>query len=182
MPKIVRVDPWLPHSARPSGTVVDTVVLHHTGGASAESTIRWLRGPWSAALNRFMGRSASYHAVFERDGTCYKCVPLSQKAWHAGRSNGPHGPDVNRYSVGIALANRGNGEEYPEAQLMACASYIRFELPKQFSGLEFVTTHRLITGRKVDPAHFGFIEFCDSRLGDQLAPWMDEGLGRPWDG
>lgn len=170
---LTRVDPWLKHSERPAGTKVTTVVLHHDASSSALGTIRYLARPLVFA---------SYHTLFERDGHGYKCVPLSKKAWHAGLSNGPDGRNVNAYSVGVCFSNRGNGEPYPEAQIMAAAEYIRFELPKQFPDLKWITTHRLITRRKIDPFAFDFTHFADGMVGPQLLTWMDERLGRKWNG
>lgn len=160
----------LKHSERPSGTTVTTVVLHHTAGASALSTIEYLRKPLVMA---------SYHYIVERDGTVYKCVPASKKAWHCGVSSGPNGKDVNRYSVGVAFANKGDGEEYPDAQLVAAGELIR-SLRKQFPRLYYITSHRLITKRKIDPAYFDFVKFADGMTG--LTTWMDESLRRPWNG
>lgn len=178
MAKVVTLEKWLQHSARPN-VPVTTVVLHHTGGATAQSTIDYLRPKWSAKLKVWLGKSASYHFIVERDGTVYKCVPLAKKAWHAGSSKGPDGKDVNRYSVGIAFANRGNGEEYPDEQIVSAGELVR-SLKSQFPELAYITTHRLITKRKVDPAYFDFISFADGHTG--LTTWMDPALNRGWNG
>jgi len=175
--KVTTVVPWLEHNERKQG--VTTVVLHHTAGASAMSTIAYLRGPWSALKNRFLGRSASYHYIIERDGMIYKCVPTSKRAWHAGRSNGPDGSDVNSYSVGIAFANRGDGEDYTLAQVRACEELIA-ALYVQFPRLKWLTTHRLITKRKIDPAYFAFHHFAKAI--PRLTIWRDASLGRGWNG
>lgn len=169
--QIVTIDPWLKHNSRPTGTRISTIVLHHTAGASAESTIQYQRSP--------LVRS-SYHYIIERDGTIYKCVPVSERAWHAGISKGPEGSDVNNYSIGISLANRGNGEAYPFEQVLACQELID-ELWSKIPSLRFITTHRLIApGRKIDPKAFAFHNFAKTRT--RLQPWRNPNRSDEWDG
>lgn len=164
----IRVEPWLKHSGR-GGKNVTCIVLHHTAGASALSTINYLRNPLVMA---------SYHYVIERDGKVYKCVPVGSKAWHAGLSNGPDGRNVNSYSVGIAFANKGDGEPYPQAQVDSALALIS-ELRRTNPTIVWITAHRLITNRKIDPKGFGFKAFA-AKTG--LVKWMDDVLGRGWDG
>lgn len=167
--KLVR--PWLSHDARPRGASISTIVLHHDAGSSAAGTIRYLRRV-----------PASYHYIVERDGTIYKCVPTSGRAWHAGVSHGPQGPGVNSYSIGVCLSNLGglNGrfEPYPKAQTDAARALIA-QLAKVIPTIRYITTHRLITSRKVDPARFDFLEFARTT---SLQPWRHAPLKREWNG
>ena len=133
------------------------------------STIRYLQSVFVRA---------SYHYLIERDGVVFKCVPASKRAWHAGIARGPFGKDVNSYSLGIAFANKGNGEAYTVAQKVACAELIA-ELKRQFPKLKYLTSHRLITSRKIDPAHFDFEDFAKTV---DLEPWRDASLHREWNG
>lgn len=177
--KIVTLDKWLPHSERSGVLRVSTIVLHATAGGTAQSTIDWLRNPWAmvkGVLTKFP--DASYHYIIERDGTIYKCVPTTKKAWHAGVSKGPHGSLVNDYSIGIAFANRNDGEEVTPEQAQAAQDLIH-ALWVGNRHLAFCTTHRLITSRKSDPKGFGFYEFVKHRT--MLKPWRLESLGRDWD-
>lgn len=174
MPQVISVEDrfgkWLKHSNRSHGARVSTIVLHHDAGASALSTINYLRKPLTLA---------SYHYLIERDGVIWKCVPGTKKAWHAGLSRGPFGENVNDYSIGICLSNRGTGSEpYPEAQI-ASALWLIDQVKLAYPSLKYITTHRLITRRKIDPAGFDFKTFA---VGSRLKPWMDESLGRPWNG
>lgn len=74
-------------------------VIHFTAGGSARSSAEWFRHPQNTA--------SSAHVVIERDGTVIQCVNFEKVAWHAGRS-GWHGlVGLNRYSIGIELANWG---------------------------------------------------------------------------
>ena len=165
--KTIVLDKWLKHSER--NAVVTTVVLHATAGATAQSSIDWLRKPLVLA---------SYHYIIERDGTVFKCVPLSKKAWHCGISNGPDGRNVNAYSVGIAFANKNDGEPVTFEQTLSAQALIG-QLRGQFLQLEHITTHRLITSRKSDPKGFGFYNFAKKQT--RLKPWMDVSLNRGWD-
>lgn len=90
-----------PFTASPnhSGTIhPDTIILHYTAGASAESSISTLCKPDS---------SASAHVVIGRDGSLTQLVPFNTKAWHAGRSSHQDRSGMNRYSIGIEMDNAG---------------------------------------------------------------------------
>ena len=127
-----------------------TIVLHATAGRSAASSIAWL---YYLAKNTIKGDEASYQYIIERDGEITKCVPLSRVAFHAGKSFGPQGKNVNDYSIGIAFANMDDGEPYTSAQITACNSLIA-ELVKAEPSLKWITRHRDIAPkRKKDPEH-----------------------------
>jgi N-acetylmuramoyl-L-alanine amidase len=74
------------------------LVMHFTGGSSAESSIRWL-------TNR--RARASAHVVIARDGTVTQLVPFDRVAWHAGPSEWEGRSGLNQYSLGIELDNAG---------------------------------------------------------------------------
>jgi N-acetylmuramoyl-L-alanine amidase len=130
---------WLPSRTRHASTT--TIVLHATDGKSAGSSISWLRQI-----------GLSYHYIIERDGEIFKCVPISRVAFHAGRSVGPEGPNVNGYSIGIAFANYESGQEKITAeQIVACAELVQ-DLSAG-SWVSFLTTHYWVSpGRKTDPS------------------------------
>lgn len=137
---------WLPHRARRPGVTVDTVVLHATAGDGLSGSISWLR---TIGL--------SYHYLVDRDGTIVKAVPYSFEAWHVGVSRGPQGTGVNRYSVGIALANRNDGRDpYTLAQTKAVGELVlalEGDLP-----LKWLTTHYWVSpGRKTDPIRYPIV-------------------------
>src|SRR5580704_15114005 len=111
------LQPYLPGGVRAAGTTVDLVVLHSTAGSE--------RSPASAdnAIATLRLRGLSYHYIITKDGSVIKCLPVGQKAYHAGSSYGPHeaergistaqdaegnfvaGTSVNGYSVGISFVN-----------------------------------------------------------------------------
>lgn len=75
------------------------VVMHFTAGSSAKSSAEWFRNP--------QNRNSSAHVVIERDGTVIQCVSFEKVAWHAGRSSWHGLVGLNKYSIGIELANWG---------------------------------------------------------------------------
>lgn len=160
--KMVNVIPWLAY--RTMTRKPKTIVLHATAGGSVDGAIRTLR--------RFR---LSYHYIIDKDGTVYKCVPVSGKspysvAFHAGRSLGPRGPMVNFYSIGIAFVNRNDGlDPYTTEQLDSAEALIK-ELKTVFPWLENITTHYAVSpGRKTDPKNFPLEAFA-ARVG--LPVWL----------
>lgn len=121
---------------------VTTVVVHYTGSDSAAGTISWFLNPSS---------KVSAHYVIGKFGEVYKCVDLSDIAWHAGLSYGPNGWGVNSYSVGVELV--GTGDRYPQVQIDALVRLLK-ELKASMPGLKWLTGHDQICwpkGRKADP-------------------------------
>jgi hypothetical protein len=93
------------HEARPAGMLVNTVVLHHTGGDFGPS-LNWLINPASGV---------SSHYLIDRDGSIYELVDESRESWHAGYSLHKGRENVNDFSIGIELVNDGDGvEPYPQ--------------------------------------------------------------------
>ena len=178
--KIGQTKNWLLSNARPKNAKVTTIVLHHDGGASDKSGLNYLVALWRAYKPGGKTKAASYHFYIGRNGEITKCVPISRRAWHCGVSTGPQGPDVNDYSIGICLANRGDGEPYPEAQIKAALWLCNTPLYVGQPSVRWITTHRLIClpeGRKVDPAHFDFLMFGSET---EFTLWRI--AGRAWNG
>lgn len=122
---------------------VSTIVLHATAGSSL-----------SGALSALWARELSYHYLIEKSGAITKAVPYTREAWHAGKSFGPEGEGVNRYSVGISFVNRNDGKDpYTQEQIEACRELVgtlKAALP-----IKWITTHYAISpGRKTDPKGF----------------------------
>ena len=138
--KLSNLKNWLASRARTAP--ITTIVLHSTDGWSAASSISWLREI-----------RLSYHYIIERDGEVTKCVPLSRVAFHAGKSTGPQGKDVNPYSVGISFANReSKKEKITDNQIRAMRELVT-ELKAAVSSIIWIPTHYWVSpGRKTDPA------------------------------
>ena len=143
---------WLKSSSR-KGREVSTIVLHATAGGTAKSSIAYMMRQAVAA---------SYHYIIERDGTIFKCVPTSRKAWHAGKSEGPQGRDVNPYSIGIAFANLNDGKELiTPKQIEACRELVD-DLATAYP-IRWITTHYGVSyPRKTDPRRFDLFAFRES--------------------
>ena len=100
----------------------DTIVIHYTAGASAESAIRTL-------CDR--ERRVSAHLVVGRDGRMTQLLPFNIVGWHAGRSRWSERTGLNHYSIGIEVDNAGQlrerdgsyqswfGRTYPEAEVVS---------------------------------------------------------------
>ena len=74
------------------------IVIHYTGGQSAEAAIAWMTDPKS---------KASAHLVVGRDGSVAQLVPFDRQAYHTGPSQWKGISGIARYSLGIELDNPG---------------------------------------------------------------------------
>jgi N-acetyl-anhydromuramyl-L-alanine amidase AmpD len=156
---ITALKTWLASRSRKRPTT--TIVLHATDGASASSSIAWLREI-----------GLSYHYVIERDGEITKAVPVSRVAYHAGKSMGPDGPNVNDYSIGISFANfESRRESLTAAQVNACKNLVQ-ELAVSDPHLNWLTTHAVISpGRKTDPRMLSRENLTAIALASGLMVW-----------
>lgn len=163
IPNIEILVPPLPRRRR--SKKITTIVLHATAGGTALSSISHLRNVGN-----------SYHYIIERDGKIYKCVPTDRDAFHSGVSDGPQGPDVNLYSIGISLANfqgfKGKMEGYTDAQIEAMDWLIE-QLVNSIPTLKYITTHRIISpGRRADPKGLDLSAYA--KKFPKLKPWRQK--------
>jgi len=86
------------HSGKFGSNLPDTIIIHYTAGATAESAIRTLSNPEV---------KASAHVVVARDGTITQLVPFDTIAWHAGKSAYGDRVGFNKYAIGIEIVNAG---------------------------------------------------------------------------
>lgn len=77
----------------------EAIVLHYTGAGSAEGSIDW--------LSRKDEIFVSAHLVISRVGSVTQLIPFNRVAWHAGVSQWQGRPALNKWSIGIELANHG---------------------------------------------------------------------------
>lgn len=129
------------------------LIYHATAGESAASSMGWLNRPGVPS-----GKKASYHYLIDRDGTIWRMTAPDRIAYHAGDSAWPApvhfppgngGHSLNRASVGVAWANRDDGEALTAEQLESGLWLATvFNVP-----LARIRGHYEISpGRKVDPA------------------------------
>lgn len=151
------------------------LVFHYTSGASALSSIEFMRD-----------NGLSAHLVIDRDGTIYQCRPFNRTCGHAGAPGKARWQDPktgimygtpNSYGIGVEIANAGDDkalarrfsrlpllsaahrndpthvrewEQYTDAQISACVEIAR-TVVKRYN-LDDVTGHDCVAPeRKDDP-------------------------------
>jgi N-acetylmuramoyl-L-alanine amidase len=140
----IRDRPSPNHNRRQS--CVDMLILHYTGMAGA-----------GAALDRLCDAAAqvSAHYLIEEDGTVWRLVAESERAWHAGVSFWSGRRDINSASIGIELVNPGHDLGYrpfPEPQMAALETLARGILERHPIAPRHVLAHSDVAPqRKIDP-------------------------------
>ncbi len=96
---------------RPTGTTIDTVIVHHISlpperfhGDAVErlftNTLDHATHPW---FERLRGVRVSAHLLVRRHGGVVQFVSCDQRAWHAGQSQLLGRERCNDFSIGIEL-------------------------------------------------------------------------------
>ncbi|MCH8978132.1 MAG: N-acetylmuramoyl-L-alanine amidase [Armatimonadetes bacterium] len=150
------------YRARPEGVVIDTIVLHHTAGATLEGTVRWF------AMRR---SRVSAHFTIGMDGSIIQHVSTYDRAAHAGISRDSEGrTSLNGFSVGIEIDHPGDPfTPYPDVQVEA-VEHIVSVLMRRFP-IKRITSHKYIAqplGRKPDPINYPWHTL--QRFGVELVP------------
>jgi N-acetylmuramoyl-L-alanine amidase len=107
------------HGPRPDGGRIDMLVLHYTGMPTAREALERLCDP---------AAEVSAHWLVEEDGTVWRLVDETRRAWHAGRACWAGEADVNGLSIGVEIHNPGHEHGYrpfPPAQMAAVAELCR---------------------------------------------------------
>lgn len=161
---------------RPKGTIIDTIVLHATGGSTVVG-----------ALDALREKGLGYHYIVDQNGHVYKAVSAADETYHAGSSYGPHeakeglsraqkrtgefiaGCSVNTYSVGVSLVNLNNGKDpYDHDQIEALIELLK-AIKAQIPTIKYLTTHAIVSpGRKTDPRGLN-LDSVAAAVG--LTPW-----------
>ena len=79
------------------------LILHYTGMQSARVSLNRLKSPKS---------KVSCHYFIERNGKVCRMVEDNKTAWHAGKSKWKHFNNLNKYSIGIEIQNKGHFIKY----------------------------------------------------------------------
>ena len=122
------------------------LVFHYTG-MSRESE----------AINRLINQSSkvSYHYYIKRNGQIILMVPETYIAWHAGRSNWNKNSNLNKYSIGIEISNKGHQfgyEKFSKLQISSIIHVSRYLIKKYKIKKKNVLGHSDIAfDRKKDP-------------------------------
>lgn len=120
------------YDERPTGTGIDTLVIHaismppgEFGGFDVEGLFcNGLDFACHPYYQPIAGLTVSSHLFIRRDGELIQFVPLQARAWHAGASAFDGRSRVNDFSIGIEL----EGSDYTpfeEAQYRALAEVTR---------------------------------------------------------
>ncbi|MEO9190412.1 MAG: N-acetylmuramoyl-L-alanine amidase [Acetobacteraceae bacterium] len=99
------------HDPRPSGTPIDTLILHYTGMKTAQAALDRLRDPQA---------KVSSHYVVDEDATVFRLVAEERRAAHAGVSFWRGHTRLNDRSIGIEIVNPGHEwgyRDFPVLQL-----------------------------------------------------------------
>ena len=131
---------------RPSGTPIDTLILHYTGMPSGAAAIDRLRDP--------VARVSSHYVVVE-DGAIFRLVAEERRAWHAGISSWRGHTLLNGRSIGIEIVNPGHEFGYrpfPALQMAAVCDLCLAILARHPIPARNVVAHSDVApDRKEDP-------------------------------
>jgi len=146
---------------RPAGVAPEILVLHYTDTNTLDETFGYLLDP---------AKQVSAHYVVDADGTVYRLVDETKRAWHAGRSCWRGLRDINARSIGIEIQNPGHRcgyRPFPEAQIAAT-----IELCQKIMACNGIHARDLVghsdiaPQRKMDPGElFPWERFAQAGLG-----------------
>ena len=122
------------------------VIIHYTGMQSEIESIKRLKNPKS---------KVSCHYLINRKGKIVQMVPDRKIAWHAGKSKWKNFVNLNKYSIGIELINKGHQHGYQNFSNKQIKSLINLckTLKKRYSIKKenFLGHSDIAPLRKVDP-------------------------------
>jgi N-acetylmuramoyl-L-alanine amidase len=158
---------------------VSIIVLHYTGMPDCQGALDRMTSPEA---------KVSAHYCVDEDGTVYKLVDETKRAWHAGRSYWRGVTDINSASVGIEVVNPGHEFGYrpfPDEQIAALIPLVSDIKERHGISRGNVVAHSDIApARKEDPGElFPWSAFAKRRLAlrsptrDLMDPfWTDAGF------
>ena len=154
--RVTHQDSSVHHGGLRPNSSVQMLIMHTTDGDSAQSSIDY--------LNTTDDKTASYHYVIDRDGSIIRMTNPNLIAYHAGDSAWPNpvkataanpdrpngGRSVNRISIGIAWANK--GEPLTDAQVES-GLWLCGTLATEYGVLttSILGHYQVSPGRKTDP-------------------------------
>jgi N-acetylmuramoyl-L-alanine amidase len=135
------------HSSRKRrSNQIKFIVIHYTGMQSEGESIKRLIDKKS---------NVSAHYLINKKGHVVKMVEDSKIAWHAGRSKWKNFINLNSYSIGIELTNRGHRlgyENFSKKQINKLLTLCKFLIKKYKIKRANILGHSDIAPlRKIDP-------------------------------
>ena len=137
---------------------IQYLIIHYTGMQSARVSMERLKNPNS---------KVSCHYFINRNGDIYKMIDDTKVAWHAGKSKWKNIRNLNKYSIGIEIQNKGhfiNYQSFPKKQISPLIILIKSLLKKYKIKKNNVLGHSDIAPlRKRDPGEKFPWNFLSSR-------------------
>ena len=144
------------YSFRKKNKIVKYIVIHYTGMKNFKLAYQKLSDKSS---------NVSTHYLISRNGIIFNILCPKFKAWHAGKSKWKSNTDINEYSIGIELENKGHEycySDYTKNQYISLKILILF-LKKNFYILDkdIIFHSDIAPNRKKDPGE----RFVMNRIG-----------------
>ena len=122
------------------------LIIHYSGMQSGRVSMKKLKSPKS---------KVSCHYFIERNGNIYRMVSDNKIAWHAGKSKWKGFNNLNKYSIGIEIQNKGHFfgyQNFTKKQIFSLIKLIKILIKKYKIKKENVLGHSDIAPlRKIDP-------------------------------
>ena len=141
------------YSFRKKNKIVKYIIIHYTG-------MKNLKLAYQKLSNR--NSKVSVHYLISRKGIIFNLLCPKFKAWHAGKSKWRNDENINEFSIGIELENKGHEfgySNFTKIQYSSLKKLIDF-IKKNFNILdENIIFHSDIApNRKQDPGEKFFIK------------------------
>ena len=95
---------------------IKLIVIHYTGMQSKIESIKRLSNP---------KHKVSTHYLIDRKGQILRMVDDNKVAWHAGKSKWKNYNNLNKYSIGIELVNKGHEFGYEKFTILQVKNLIK---------------------------------------------------------
>ena len=141
------------YSVRKKNKIVKYIVIHYTGMKTLKLAYRKLSD---------IGSNVSAHYLISRKGIILNLLCPKYKAWHAGKSKWRNEININDYSIGIELENKGHNfgyTNYSNKQYESLKKLVFF-LKRNFSisDRNIIFHSDIAPNRKKDPGEKFFIK------------------------
>ena len=140
------------YSFRKKNKIVKFIVIHYTGMKTLKLAYQKLSDKSS---------NVSAHYLISKKGIIFNLLCPKYKAWHAGKSKWKNYTNINDYSIGIELENKGHNFGYTNFSTRQYSSLRKliFFLSKNFLILDkdIVFHSDIAPNRKQDPGEKFFI-------------------------
>ena len=122
------------------------IIIHYTGMQSEIESLKRLKN---------LRSKVSCHYLINRKGIITQIVKDKNIAWHAGKSKWNYFKNLNKFSIGIELVNKGHKlgyESFPSVQIQTLIKLCKF-LKKKYNikPVNFLGHSDIAPLRKIDP-------------------------------